>query len=146
MKKRSLFKCTHRGTPPPILSIYSDEQEQCVFHLHELGFGKQKICRDTSMAGTFPCTYGIHTIFSCLYRATLRFSRSYLDNWKEKHFSRNVVPLNGKCGTILIKGYTSYQKQLHQGQRDAVLRLSREKDMKSIHRKMHKKWGTETSV
>lgn len=99
---RSLFKCTHRGTPPLILSIYSYEQEQYVFHQHELGFGKYKICRYTSVAGTFPCTYCIHTIFSCLYTATLGFSRSNLDTRKEKHFSRSEVHLNGKCRTILI--------------------------------------------
>lgn len=129
---RSLFKCTQRDTPPPILLIYSDEQEQYVFPLHELSPGKSKICSSFSMVGSFLCTECIYTKFPCLYRATLAFSRFYLDNYREKHFSKSGMHLNGKkCRTIMLMKYTSYLKQLHWCQCDTVLGLTREKDMKS---------------
>lgn len=136
---RSLFKYTHRRTPLLISTIYSDEQEQYVFHLHELRFWKVEYFLVYFCGWHRPmCLLYSHHILMSLQGQT-RFSRSYLDNCIEKHFSRSGVHLNGKYRAILIKGYTSHLKQLHWCQCDTVLGLTGEKDIKIRHRKMHKK-------
>lgn len=126
---RSLFKCTHRDTRPPIFFNLFWWARAICFPCAWARFQKVQNLQLFFHSWQIPVSWlYIYIIFLCLCRDTLAFSRCYLDNFrghegKEKKerkkniFSKSGMHVNRKKGRkIMVKEYTSYLKQAHRCQ------------------------------